>query len=1170
MYYKRILIILLFTILCSRAFSAVFVVTSNADSGPGTLRDALTQAAANGTTEKDYINFNLPDVSVQGRTITLLSNLPAINSDMIIDGSTQPGTTLSANGAKVIIGGNYYDPNYYIDYFLIENVNFFEMDGLVIKSFFPEPYNNFKGAQAIIIAGHNKAINFGQPGKGNVIYDCSQAIECAVGESYYFPEKSSTTTFTLKANFIGLKEDGITIPEGIQSNIGLNYAANIILGGDAKAEGNVIYGLVALSPSSGTDNFNYNAAIKIKNNVFGANILQQRTNDPNINTDWNSFYLVIAVNPNNTYSNSSSIQVTDNVFGYALGVSGFQKLNLLIQHNFFGVSADLKNSLPIAASALTLNYMQGTILVGGDDINKGNYFTNSGQNPDDVNYAPGVISVSTFSPTLDPLFKVELSHNSFYCNNTPPFQYYIAPDKKPLAVTVNTLTATSIDGTTTQPNSRVELFYTDKECTQCQPKTYLATVNSDANGKWVYHGNLLAGYGVMAGATYNQVSSEFTDTRIYAPLESGGSPTITNAECTFGGSISGMYTVNAKAIAWLNSNNEVVGTDLNLVNVPPGKYRLKAEQFGCVIYSAWFEVLDYSPQIHDDFKQIINPSCGEGGSITGFYTGFTTKTEWLDGNGNVISDQLDINNLSAGSYLLRVTGQKGCVKTYGPVTLKNTTGPNIDQSKALVKSTNCGESTGSVTNIQVTGTGNISYSWTNDQQQQVATTKDLLNQPGGTYKLKVTDDTQCGPVYTSAITIPVNNGIVIDDSKVQITFSSCNSNNASITGIQVTGAARYVWTDANNNKVITIIPTYLNIAPGDYTLTASNEFGCSLTSNVYHVGMNTPTALPAYSSTIVSACFHSSDGSVTVATDGLVKSSRWVNSLGQSVGATNNLQGVSAGVYQLYLTDQNGCEQLYATYTVSELSAFAITNKGTATNDQCGLKTGSVTGIAVSGGEPPYTYKWLNSGGEQIASTSEVASLTAGTYMLTVADTRCGSVVVNYTIAEDDQSVNAPSVSNMQLCSSGNAVLTVNTVLPGIVYRLYDSPGAAQPIAEEASGRFNVPVTTDKSFFVSAVSGTCESARAEIDVSVGLSNSDIVNAFTPNGDGINEYWQIKNIENYPNATIQVFTRQGQRVFNSTGYSKPFNGKNLPAGVYYYIINLGSSCNILSGSLTIIR
>jgi hypothetical protein len=59
---KLTLFILLFISLKVRA--EVFTVTNNADSGPGTLREALTLDAANGSAEKDYINFNLPDLSV--------------------------------------------------------------------------------------------------------------------------------------------------------------------------------------------------------------------------------------------------------------------------------------------------------------------------------------------------------------------------------------------------------------------------------------------------------------------------------------------------------------------------------------------------------------------------------------------------------------------------------------------------------------------------------------------------------------------------------------------------------------------------------------------------------------------------------------------------------------------------------------------------------------------------------------------------------------------------------------------------------------------------------------------------------------------------------------------------------------------------------------------------
>jgi hypothetical protein len=86
---KKPLLLLFLLFYCLKGFSATFVVTGNADSGPGTLRDALTQAAANG--QSNTINFNLPGNTVDARTITLLSSLPQITSSIIIDGTSQPG-----------------------------------------------------------------------------------------------------------------------------------------------------------------------------------------------------------------------------------------------------------------------------------------------------------------------------------------------------------------------------------------------------------------------------------------------------------------------------------------------------------------------------------------------------------------------------------------------------------------------------------------------------------------------------------------------------------------------------------------------------------------------------------------------------------------------------------------------------------------------------------------------------------------------------------------------------------------------------------------------------------------------------------------------------------------------------------------------------------------------
>jgi hypothetical protein len=67
----------------------------------------------------------------------------------------------------------------------------------------------------------------------------------------------------------------------------------------------------------------------------------------------------------------------------------------------------------------------------------------------------------------------------------------------------------------------------------------------------------------------------------------------------------------------------------------------------------------------------------------------------------------------------------------------------------------------------------------------------LTNKSAGQYRLEVTDDTQCGPVYTKVLTIPETNVIALNDANVTIASSSCNTDNGSVKGIAISGATAY-------------------------------------------------------------------------------------------------------------------------------------------------------------------------------------------------------------------------------------------------------------------------------------------------------------------------------------------------------------------------------------------
>jgi len=115
--------------------------------------------------------------------------------------------------------------------------------------------------------------------------------------------------------------------------------------------------------------------------------------------------------------------------------------------------------------------------------------------------------------------------------------------------------------------------------------------------------------------------------------------------------------------------------------------------------------------------------------------------------------------------------------------------------------------------------------------------------------------------------------------------------------------------------------------------------------------------------------------------------------------------------------------------------------------------------------------------------------------------------------------------------------------------------------------------TSDITYTLTATSDKSCSASSQVTVSV-LKTPVIPNTFTPNGDGVNDTWVIKYLDTYTDCTVQVFNRYGQRLYSSIGYAIPwdgrYNGKDLPVGVYYYMIDPKHGRSVMSGWVTILR
>lgn len=360
------------------------------------------------------------------------------------------------------------------------------------------------------------------------------------------------------------------------------------------------------------------------------------------------------------------------------------------------------------------------------------------------------------------------------------------------------------------------------------------------------------------------------------------------------------------------------------------------------------------------------------GAILNTPSGGTSPYTYLWNNGAFTQHRM---GLAAGTYTVTVSDSRGCTVTASatvqqPLQLNLTATPN---PLACI-----GGPTGSVTTSVTGGTIPYSYWW-----GAGITSANLVNVNAGTYSVTVTDANGCQ--VTGSATIPSYTPLA--SNTAQVTNVSCYAGNngaVNITTLNGTGPYSYYWSSGQSTEDIT------NLTAGNYTVTITDNVGCTTTRSVTVGQPSFPVSL---SSTITDAnCFGSTDGSIQLTVLNGVAPYTFSWSDGAS---TQNRLNIAGGNYAVTLTDNTGCTAT-GTYTVAQPPQMVIYSEDT--NVSC---FGGNNGIAhpyITGGFAPYSYQWNVGGNTQVKT-----NLTAGTYTVTVTDTRGCSVSLTSVITEPAQ-----------------------------------------------------------------------------------------------------------------------------------------------------------------------
>jgi len=505
----------------------------------------------------------------------------------------------------------------------------------------------------------------------------------------------------------------------------------------------------------------------------------------------------------------------------------------------------------------------------------------------------------------------------------------------------------------------------------------------------------------------------------------------------------------------------------------------------------------------------------------------------------------NISNLVAETYFVKVTDQNGCeIIEFIQITQPDKL--SIDFEISHVK---CfGENTGAVTLSAFGGFGNLTYLWSNGCE--TASNPDLYT---GSYILTLTDENFCEHIDTFQITQP---DALSETHVIQHVLGYGLSNGA--IDITVEGGVMpysYEWT-ANGTFVSDLEDVY-GLTANQYNASVTDFNACVLQSSIT---VNQPPKIESSYNVIDVNCKQGTDGAIDLTVVGGVPpySYVWANSEIILKENTQDLLNLKKDNYYVTVTDFNGIKHTDSMF-VDEPSTIQASLIPTDAN--CYDSSDGSIALTVSGGIEPYTFLWSNQSTEQ-----QLSNVKANEYSVLIVDNNGCSLIAEAIINQPELIVIEETISQVTCKDQddGKIEIFVSGGIQPYVF-VWSNGKTTQNVTDLPGGDYSITVIDQhncpmvENYFIQIPEYICIW---------------IPNAFTPNGDGINDEWIITNSFLYPDISVNVYNTEGSLMFSSKGYESPWNGSYnnnpSPAATYYYIVDPQNGDKPFTGTVTIVR